>query len=56
MTIERKIDELGRVCLPIQARRNLDINAGDTVAINVINNKVTIAKVKQSKKPLPAGA
>lgn len=40
----RCVDELGRVVLPIELRRNLDINARDSVEIFVEDNNIIIRK------------
>ena len=42
--IVRKVDELGRVVLPIELRRNLDINEKDALEIFVDNDKVILKK------------
>lgn len=40
----RCVDELGRVVLPIELRRNLDINARDSVEIFVEDSNIIIRK------------
>lgn len=42
--IIRKIDELGRVVLPIELRRNLDISVKDAVEIYVEEDMVILKK------------
>lgn len=42
--IVRKVDELGRVVLPIELRRNLDINEKDALEIFVDDEKVILKK------------
>ena len=42
--IVRKIDELGRIVLPIETRRSLDLNSGDGVEIFVENDKIVLQK------------
>ncbi|MDQ2086973.1 AbrB/MazE/SpoVT family DNA-binding domain-containing protein [Herbivorax sp. ANBcel31] len=42
--IVRKVDELGRVVLPIELRRNLDINEKDALEIFVDDDKVVLKK------------
>ena len=42
--ISRKVDELGRIVLPIELRRNLNIETGDSLEINIDNNKVVLTK------------
>lgn len=46
--IVRKVDELGRIVLPIELRKNLDINIKDPLEIYVDGNSVVL------KKYLPA--
>lgn len=40
--IVRKVDELGRVVLPIELRRNLDINEKDALEIYVDGDKIIL--------------
>ncbi|WP_284140709.1 MULTISPECIES: AbrB/MazE/SpoVT family DNA-binding domain-containing protein [unclassified Virgibacillus] len=42
--IVRKVDELGRVVIPIELRRSLDINIKDPLEIYVDNDKVVLKK------------
>lgn len=42
--IVRKVDELGRVVLPIELRRSLDIDEKDAVEIFVDDNKIILRK------------
>ena len=42
--IVRKVDELGRVVLPIELRRNLDINEKDALDIYVDEDKIILKK------------
>ena len=42
--IVRKVDELGRVVLPIELRRNLNINEKDSLEIFVDDEKVILKK------------
>ena len=42
--IVRKIDELGRIVLPIETRRSMDIKPGDGVEIFVEKDKVVLQK------------
>ena len=42
--IVRKIDELGRIVLPIELRNKMDINTKDSVEIFVDNNKIILKK------------
>ncbi len=42
--IVRKVDELGRIVLPIELRKNLDINIKDPLEIYVDGNSVILKK------------
>lgn len=42
--IVRKVDELGRIVLPIELRRNLDIQEKDALEIFVDNEKIILKK------------
>ena len=42
--IVRKVDELGRVVLPIELRRSLNINEKDSLEIFVDDNKIILKK------------
>ena len=42
--IVRKVDELGRVVIPIELRRTLDINIKDPLEIYVDNDRVVLNK------------
>ncbi|HLS08973.1 AbrB/MazE/SpoVT family DNA-binding domain-containing protein [Lentibacillus sp.] len=42
--IVRKVDELGRVVLPIELRRTLDINEKDALEIYIDDDKVVLKK------------
>ena len=42
--IVRRIDELGRIVLPIELRRNLDINERDSLEIFVENDSIVLKK------------
>ena len=42
--IVRKVDELGRIVLPIELRRNLDIQEKDALEIFIDNDKIILKK------------
>ena len=42
--IVRKVDELGRIVLPIELRRNLDIHEKDALEIFIDNDKIILKK------------
>lgn len=46
--IVRKIDELGRIVLPIELRRTLDISEKDAVEIYVEQDTIILKKYKSS--------
>lgn len=46
--IVRKVDELGRIVLPIELRRNLDIAEKDAIEIYVDGNSVILKKYEPS--------
>lgn len=46
--IKREIDKLGRIVLPIELRRTLEIESGDSVEIYVEDNRVILEKYRPS--------
>ncbi len=47
--VVRKVDELGRIVLPIEIRKNMDIaNKGDAVEILVDEDKIILKKYQPS--------
>lgn len=42
--IVRKIDELGRVVLPMELRRNLNLNVKDSIEIYVEEDRIILKK------------
>ena len=46
--IVRKVDELGRIVLPIELRRNLDIAERDELEIYVENDRIVLQKFEPS--------
>ena len=42
--IVRKVDELGRIVLPIELRRTLNINVKDSLEIFVAENQIVLQK------------
>ncbi|GIN74330.1 transition state regulatory protein AbrB [Bacillus sp. J14TS2] len=46
--IVRKVDELGRVVIPIELRRNLDIDIRDSLEIYVDTDRIILKKYKPS--------
>lgn len=46
--IVRKVDELGRVVIPVELRRTLDVNEKDAMEIFIDNDKIIFKKYKPS--------
>lgn len=46
--IVRKVDELGRIVLPIELRKSLDINIKDAIEIYTSNDKIVLKKYNPS--------
>lgn len=46
--IVRKIDELGRVVLPIELRKKLNLEVKDPIEIFVSNDKIVLKKYEES--------
>lgn len=46
--VVRKIDELGRIVLPIELRRSMDINEKDAIEIYVDDNNIILKKYHPS--------
>lgn len=46
--IVRKLDELGRITLPIELRRNLDVNERDPLEIFVDEDRIILKKYDPS--------
>ena len=44
--IIRKIDDLGRIVIPVDIRRYLALNAEDTIEISVKNGAVILTKAQ----------
>ena len=42
----RRLDNLGRIVIPREIRRELDFHEGEEVCINRVNNEVIISKFK----------
>lgn len=42
--VVRKVDELGRIVLPIELRRNMDINIKDSIEIYVDGESIILKK------------
>ena len=48
--ITRRIDELGRLVIPKEIRKNLKIKDNDQIEINIINEKIVLNKYEDLKK------
>lgn len=53
--IVRKVDELGRVVIPIELRRNLGIEEKDALEIYVDDDKIVLKKYKPNMTCLITG-
>lgn len=53
--IVRKVDELGRVVIPIELRRTLDINVKDALEIYVDEEQIILQKYKPNMACLITG-
>lgn len=49
--IIRRVDDLGRIVIPKEIRRKLDIKEGDALELFVGDNSVKFKKVKNQDKP-----
>ena len=45
ISISRKVDELGRIVIPIEVRKELGIKDGESLDISVIDNKIVLEKI-----------
>lgn len=48
--VTRKMDELGRICIPTKIRRELNMNSGDSIVIEALGNEIAIYKQVDSCK------
>lgn len=46
--IIRKIDQLGRIVIPMEVRRNFNIDVQDPIEISVEKGKIVLAKVSNN--------
>ncbi|MGM7719524.1 AbrB/MazE/SpoVT family DNA-binding domain-containing protein [Metabacillus sp. Hm71] len=53
--VVRKVDELGRIVLPIELRRVFRIGVGDPVEIYVNNDQIILKKFKEKKECIITG-
>lgn len=49
-SMTRRIDELGRIVIPIEIRKNLKIRNSDELEINVIDNKIVLNRCERLDK------
>ncbi len=54
--IIRKVDELGRIVLPIELRRTMDIAVRDELEIFIDNDRVVLQKCEQRSSCVFCGA
>nr|WP_263624397.1 AbrB/MazE/SpoVT family DNA-binding domain-containing protein [Cytobacillus kochii] len=55
VTIVRKVDELGRVVIPIELRRVMDINIKDPLEIFVDTDKIILRKYSHARACIITG-
>ena len=48
--MNRKIDSMGRIVIPMEIRKQLDIKDNDELKIDVINNEIVISKPELNDK------
>ena len=48
-SISRRVDELGRIVIPIEIRKDLNIKVGDNFEFSIINENIVLKKKKMSK-------
>lgn len=48
----RKLDELGRIVIPIEIRRKYNLNEGDEIEILEEENKIILTKYKNTYCPV----
>ena len=48
--ITRRIDDLGRIVIPKEIRRNLKIKNSDEIQINVVDNEIVLTKYENLEK------
>ena len=53
--VVRKVDELGRIVIPIELRRTLDIEIKDPLEIYVDNERIILKKYKPNSQCLITG-
>lgn len=48
--ISRPVDELGRIVLPVELRRSLDIKEGDRMSIYTAGNSIVLEKRRRAAR------
>ena len=48
--MNRKIDKLGRVVIPKEMAKQLNINPNDDLKIEIVNDSIVISKVEENNK------
>lgn len=51
--IIRRIDDLGRIVIPKEIRRTMEIQEDDPLEIGIVGNEVRLTKYTSETKPLP---
>ena len=49
MVIIRTLDELGRIVIPVDVRRSVDLEKGDKIGITVEDGKIILQKMANGK-------
>ena len=52
LEITRKIDDLGRINLPLELRKALDWGIGDEIILKCVDDVVTLEFLQKSESPL----
>ena len=52
VVFERKVDELGRIVIPLDLRRLIGLKSGDTINITLGDGKIVIEKKPETKNTL----
>jgi len=45
--IKRRVDELGRIVLPIEIRRTLDISEQDALTVSLVGEQIILRKAQE---------
>lgn len=48
--MNRKIDNMGRIVIPMEIRKQLNIKENDDLKVEVVNDNIVISKVEENNK------